>query len=228
PRPSTRRTAPGCSSCATRPSTARARWTPTTRRSPRSSASRAALGGSRRCARPAPGAPRSPDPGGVTPPLLRVTPPAWDVAPAPRTQESFMTVSPATETPASDRRRRPGRSGRLTARDLQGALYASPTLVFVLFLFVVPLGLVLYMSTHKWSLLGGKQSSNFPANFQQALERSMFWPAVSFTAKYTVIATVLLIDLGLCLALLVQESSRWKGFLRTMVLVPSALGLASA
>lgn len=139
-----------------------------------------------------------------------------------------MTVSPATETPASDRRRRPGRSGRLTARDLQGALYASPTLVFVLFLFVVPLGLVLYMSTNKWSLLGGKQGSNFPANFQQALEHPMFWPAVSFTAKYTVIATVLLIGLGLCLALLVQESSRWKGFLRTTVLVPSALGLASA
>ena len=35
-------------------------------------------------------------------------------------------------------------------------------------------------------------------------------------------------SLGLGLALLVQESSRWQGFLRTSFLVPGALGLASA
>src|SRR5690606_20688183 len=45
---------------------------------------------------------------------------------------------------------------------------------------------------------------------------------------YTAITTVILIALGLGLALLVQESTRWKGFLRTAFLVPSALGLASA
>ena len=45
-----------------------------------------------------------------------------------------------------------------------------------------------------------------------------------FTLKYTVLATVLLIGLGLGLALLVQESTRWKGLLRTSFLVPSALG----
>ena len=46
--------------------------------------------------------------------------------------------------------------------------------------------------------------------------------------KYTVLATILLLALGLGLALLVQESTRWKGLLRTSFLVPSALGLASA
>ena len=34
--------------------------------------------------------------------------------------------------------------------------------------------------------------------------------SVVFTLKYTVLATVLLIALGLGLALLVQESTRWK------------------
>ncbi len=139
-----------------------------------------------------------------------------------------MTAPPAIEAPPSTGRRRPARKGRLTPRELQGALYASPTLLFVIFLFVVPLGLVVFMSSNKWSLLGGRQESNFPENFTQALSHPMFWPAVSFTLKYTVIATLLLIGLGLGLALLVQESSRWKGFLRTTVLVPSALGLASA
>src|SRR5690554_5282169 len=101
-----------------------------------------------------------------------------------------MTASPASEAPPSARRRRAARKGRLTVREVQGALYASPTLLFVLFLFVIPLGLVLFMSTNKWSLLGGRQDSNFPENFTQALGHPMFWPAVTFTVKYTVIATV--------------------------------------
>ena len=47
-------------------------------------------------------------------------------------------------------------------------------------------------------------------------------------SKYTVIVTVLLIGLGLGLALLVQESGRWSGFLRTSFLLPAAIGLATA
>ena len=54
------------------------------------------------------------------------------------------------------------------------------------------------------------------------------WTRIIFTLKYTVLATVLLIGLGLGLALLVQESSRWTSMLRTSLLIPSALGLASA
>ena len=42
------------------------------------------------------------------------------------------------------------------------------------------------------------------------------------------LTTVILLALSLGLALLVQESTRWKGLLRTSFLVPSALGLASA
>ena len=40
-------------------------------------------------------------------------------------------------------------------------------------------------------------------------------PAVVFTIEYTVIVTIFLIGLGLGLALLVQESGRWSGLLRT-------------
>ena len=49
-----------------------------------------------------------------------------------------------------------------------------------------------------------------------------------FTIEYTVIVTILLIGLGLGLALLVQESGRWAGFLRTSFLLPGAVGLATA
>ncbi|HXH34038.1 MAG TPA: sugar ABC transporter permease [Plantibacter sp.] len=109
-----------------------------------------------------------------------------------------------------------------------GWLFALPTAVFVVFLFLVPLVLVFQMAGSDWPLLGGNQGWNFPDNFPKAIDNRFFLDSVVFTLKYTAIATVLLIGLGLGLALLVQESSRWKGFLRTAFLIPSALGLASA
>ena len=111
---------------------------------------------------------------------------------------------------------------------ITGWLYASPTALFVLVLFVLPLLLVLRMSGSDWPLLGGDQGLNFPDNYAEAVDNRFFLDSIVFTLKYTVLATILLIALGLGLALLVQESTRWKGLLRTSFLVPSALGLASA
>ena len=121
-------------------------------------------------------------------------------------------------------RRRPRRAGNAVT----GWLFALPTALFVVFLFLVPLVLVFQMAVSDWPLLGGNQGVNFPDNFRKAIDNRFFMDSVIFTLKYTVIATVLLIGLGLALGLLVQESSRWKAFLRTAFLVPSALGLASA
>jgi multiple sugar transport system permease protein len=84
------------------------------------------------------------------------------------------------------------------------------------------------MSASDWPLLSGNQGPNFPENYVDAVNHRLFWDSIRFTLLYTVITTVLLIGLGLGLALLVQESTRWKGLLRTAFLIPSALGLASA
>jgi multiple sugar transport system permease protein len=92
----------------------------------------------------------------------------------------------------------------------------------------VPLGLVVKMSISKWPLLAGDKGVNFPTDYQKAVQNRFFADSVLFTVKYTVLATVLLLSLGLALALLVQESSRWRSLLRASFLVPSALGLASA
>src|SRR5690606_22967391 len=111
---------------------------------------------------------------------------------------------------------------------VQGWLYAAPTALFVIALFLIPLALVFQMSASEWPLLRGNMGLNFPENYVDAVNLRLFWDAIRFTVVYTVITTVLLIGLGLGLALLVQESSAWKGFLRTAFLLPSALGLASA
>ncbi|MDQ3938331.1 MAG: sugar ABC transporter permease [Chloroflexota bacterium] len=119
-------------------------------------------------------------------------------------------------------------SGWARRRSLLGMLYAVPTAIFVALFFLLPLLLVAQMSASDWRLLTGDQGLNFPANYEGLDANPLFWPAVEFTIRYTVIVTVLLIGLGLLLALIVQESSRWSGLLRTTFLMPLAVGLAAA
>ncbi len=126
--------------------------------------------------------------------------------------------------PAVVTRRRAVRPGK----ELAGWAYAAPTALFVLLFFVVPIVIVARMSASDWSLFAGNRGWNAPENYQQVLDDRLLWPAVWFTLKYTALTTVLLLVLALGLALLVQESTRWTGFLRTSFLIPSALGLASA
>lgn len=109
-----------------------------------------------------------------------------------------------------------------------GWAFAAPTAIFVLLLFVTPLVLVLKMSASKWPLLRGDQGLNLPANYGKVISNRFFNESIIFTLKYTVFTTILLIGIGLGLALLVQESTRWKSLMRSAFLIPSALGLASA
>lgn len=117
---------------------------------------------------------------------------------------------------------------RRRAPGLLGWAYAAPTALFVALLFLVPLGLVLQMSVSDWPLLAGNRGVNFPTNFGDAVTDRFFWASIRFTLLYTVLTTVILLALSLALALIVQESTRWKTFLRTAFLIPTALGLASA
>jgi len=123
-------------------------------------------------------------------------------------------------------------SGRTSAwtrrRQLAGVTYALPTIVFVVVFFILPLLLVGQMSASDWKLLTGDKGINFPTNYGALNSSPLFWPAIEFTIRYTVIVTVLLIGLGLGLALIVQETSRWVGMLRTVFLIPLAVGLAAA
>ncbi len=170
----------------------------------------------------------------MTPPSTPLPPGATTGAPA-GAGDDPVTASLARRSPLAPRagRRggpvRPGRGrGSSSSRRRQGWLYAAPTALFVLVLFLVPLGLVLRMSVSDWSLFAGSRGINVPDNFTAAVGDRLFGPAVQFTVTYTVVTTVILIALALGLALLVQEATRWNSVVRTAVLVPSALGLASA
>src|SRR5574337_1710023 len=134
----------------------------------------------------------------------------------------MISTTPATIASPSPR------AGWRRRHQLVGLIYAIPTLAFVAAFFLTPLVLVVRMSVSSWPLLTGDRGVNFPKNFAAIWNNQLFWPAVVFTIEYTVLVTVLLIGLGLAMALLVQETGRWAGALRTIFLLPVAVGLASA
>jgi multiple sugar transport system permease protein len=143
---------------------------------------------------------------------------------------SQMTASVApTATPAAGPPRRgTSRSRAAKTENRLGWLFATPTTVLLAVLFLAPIVVVVIMSWSQWTLLGGAQSSNFPENFTRVFNDPMLPGAVWFTLEYTVITTVILMPIALGLALLVQEARKWNAFLRTAILLPSALGIASA
>jgi len=108
-----------------------------------------------------------------------------------------------------------------------GALYAAPTAFIVGMFFVVPLGLVAWMSLHHWPLLG-EPELNAPENFTELADDDLLRSAIWFTLKYTVVITVLLFLLAFGLALMVQRRRPGVGALRTAFFLPAAVGFASA
>lgn len=141
-----------------------------------------------------------------------------------------MTTTGAVAPP----RRSALRSSRAsTARSRRAAwrawLYAAPATAVLLVLFVVPLGLAIWMSLFDWPLLGRVPELNFPENYTSIPDNELFMRAVGFTVRYTVIIAVVLLLLSLGLALLIQESKRRSsGVLRTAFFLPVVTGLTTA
>ena len=114
------------------------------------------------------------------------------------------------------------------AETKRGWLYALPDWVFIVTLLFIPCLLLVVMACSRWGLMSGSRGFNFPDNFIKVFQHPLLGQSIVFTLEYTVIVTVILLALGLGLALIVQESSRWNSILRTCFLLPSATGLASA
>jgi multiple sugar transport system permease protein len=125
-----------------------------------------------------------------------------------------------------DERRASGAAALRRARRRTGILYASPMAAIVAVLFLVPLGLMFWMSFNHWPLLGAS-APNGVANYE-ALRDPLFLRALVFTLKYTAVTTVVLGLVSFGLALLVQQSRPGIGAFRTVFFLPAAIGLASA
>ena len=88
-----------------------------------------------------------------------------------------------------------------------GLAYVAPALAFVLAFTVYPLGRMIWMSLHEWSLISEPRFIGMD-NFRQAFGDRQFWVSFLFTLKYTALVTPVLIIGGYLLALLTATKSK--------------------
>src|ERR1044071_655635 len=113
---------------------------------------------------------------------------------------------------------------RKSRRRLTGIAYLAPALIFVLAFTVYPLGQMIWMSLHNWSLIAPPRFVGL-ANYERAFGDRQFWVSVVFTLKYTALITPVLIVGGYLLALLTAQNTRLRRFTRTVVFIPVVIGL---
>ena len=116
---------------------------------------------------------------------------------------------------------------RLRNRNLQGLLYMAPALLFVAAFVLYPFGQLIGTSLTSESLLGGGKFVGL-ANYQHAFSDPTFWKALTFTIKYTVIITPILMILGYLLALLTASNRPVLQFARGVIFMPVVIGLGAS
>ena len=77
-------------------------------------------------------------------------------------------------------------------RALIGLLLVSPALAFVAVFFFVPLVLMIWMSLHRWPLLGHTSWIGL-GNYAAMGSDPVWWRSLGFTVEYTAIITPILI-----------------------------------
>ncbi len=105
--------------------------------------------------------------------------------------------------------------------------FAAPAAVVVGVFFLLPIGLVLWMSVNEWPLLG-EPTFNLPNNYTGIADNFLFVDAVMFTLKYTVVVTVVLFVSAFGLAMLVRQRRAGVAFFRAAFFLPGAVGFATA
>ena len=99
----------------------------------------------------------------------------------------------------------------------------APTIVFLLVMTVYPVLFTIYYSFTDYNYLKGTHPFSGLANYTALFKNMYFRQAVSNTVKFTVIAVVLEVVLGLLTALFVKSLKRGQKVVRTLLLLPYLL-----
>lgn len=124
-------------------------------------------------------------------------------------------------TGTSPRRRPKRQSG------WRGLLYIAPAMALVTVFFVAPVLFTVWMSLHKWPLLGAPKWSGF-GNYIKMFHDARFFSALGFTAWYTLIVTIAIFAVAMPLATFVEKQRPLVSTYRTIIFLPVVVGLASA
>lgn len=108
-----------------------------------------------------------------------------------------------------------------------GLLYLAPALLFVAVFTVYPLFQMVWVSFNNWTLISPPKYVGL-ANFTKAFADRQFWVSLTFTLKYTILITPILMIGGYAIALLVSGNSVLQRFTRTVVFLPVVIGLGAS
>jgi multiple sugar transport system permease protein len=127
------------------------------------------------------------------------------------------------------RPRRAARPAGTTAarRPLMGLAFVAPTAVIVAALFLIPLGILVYMSFTDWPLLGSPEPDGLK-NYVALGKDDQFLGAIKFTLIYTAITTVVLFAVAFVLVAISNSPRKGARFYRTAYFLPYVVGTAAA
>jgi multiple sugar transport system permease protein len=116
---------------------------------------------------------------------------------------------------------------RQRQRQIAGALFVLPSVIFIILFFIIPLILTAWMSLNNWPLLGIPRFIGLE-NYQRIATDKLFLNSLVFTTKYTLVITPIIFLVAFGLALLVRQSVPGVGLFRTAYFVPVIIGLSTA
>jgi multiple sugar transport system permease protein len=107
---------------------------------------------------------------------------------------------------------------------LIGLLYVAPALLFVLAFTAGPFLQMIWLSFNNWSLITPPKYVGL-GNFERAVNDRQFWVSLTYSLKYTILITPILMIGGYLIALLTATNSPLRRFTRTVVFIPVVIGL---
>jgi multiple sugar transport system permease protein len=134
-------------------------------------------------------------------------------------------TSTTTGGPALARRSSGAR--RANRHRLTGLAFVAPTAVTILLLFLLPLGIVVYMSLSDWPLLGSPTLIGI-GNYLEIFADGRYLAIIAFTLGYTVLTTVAIFVIAMVMAAFLNSKRRGVRFYRTAIFAPYVVGLSTA
>lgn len=110
----------------------------------------------------------------------------------------------------------------MTARN-SGDRFVAPALVLLCLVTLYPVLYVIYLSLHRNLLIFRISRFIGLDNYRFLLQDDRFWNALGNTVYFTGVSVALELLLGLSVALLLNRSFRFKGFVIALVLIPWAM-----
>ena len=103
-------------------------------------------------------------------------------------------------------------------------IFVMPTLLAFLISFLIPFGMGIYLSFTKFTTVGNATFVGLDNYIKVFSSGSSFWNAFWFTAKFTVVSTLLVNMFAFFLALLLTKGRRGTNFFRTIFFMPNLIG----